>query len=920
MRFEPTSLVGRDGELAALAVFLEEAAAGGSAVLVTGEAGVGKTALLDATAALAADLSMRVVRGGGVEYETDIGFAGLHQLVDSLAEELGRLPDATRSALEVALGLVDGPPPSRMAVLNGALALFRETARTGPLLLIVDDLHVIDDATRAAVSFVGRRLAGHRIGLLAARRTEAGASVPPSGLRELEIAPLEDADALRLLSGRFAHLPRRVLAELARDAQGNPLALLEFAGSTGLAGAADGAPAAAARGQSRDVRALFGARVERLPVPTRELLLLAALAGSGDIRILEVAAARSGLDALQAAERDHLVMIAEGGSEVRFRHPLVRSAVVDGSTGAQRRSAHRRLAAALADDPVRRGDHLARATTAPDEEVAGAIETAAHVSLQRSDAAGAVARLRRAAELSPDAAAGRRRLSLAAYLAAWVAGHLGTAREILRQTESDPSGRTPGDAAAAAFVLLVADGDAGGAHALLSKALARVPPAEPVTDETIVALFTLTLVCQYSGREEHWRPLLDLVARVPDTSPASAPSLARIHRAPGATTEETLRRLDEEIARLPDQHEADIVVRTALAASYLDRLPGCREAIERVVADGGAVGSSMPALIFVALDDLYAGRWAECARTAADLVALCEDTGYHLFGHVGRYIAAMAAGQRGDLDACREHCDQIRAWAGARGLLRLERCAHQAAARAAVGAADFETALRHATAIAPPGELPPFNPEAVWAAPDLIEAAQRTGQEEEARRHAAALRRSGIDRVSARHALVVATATAMTAAPEDAARLFEDALQMPGLERYPFEVGRAHLAHGELLRRQGQPREARTHLTAAHERFEQLGAGSWTARAAAELRATGLTRLARSTVGDRLTPQELQVASLAATGLSNPQIAARLVLSPRTVSTHLYRVFPKLGITSRAGLRDALAVAYAGETPEHDLG
>lgn len=919
MRFDPTSLVGRDGELAALAGFLEEAAAGGSAVLVTGEAGVGKTALLDAAATLATDREMRVVRGGGVDYETDIGFAGLHQLVDPLAEDLGRLPETTRTALEVALGLIDGPPPSRIGVLHAALALFREAARARPLLMIVDDLHVIDDATRAAVSFVGRRLGGHRIGLLAARRTEAGGAVPPSGLRELEIAPLEEPDALRLLSGRFAHLPRRVLAELARDAQGNPLALLEFGGSTGLAGAADGAPAAAARGQSRDVRALFGARVERLPAPTRELLLLAALAGSGDVGVLEVAAGQRGLDALQPAERDHLVMIAEDGGEVRFRHPLVRSAVVEASTGAQRRSAHRRLAAALAEDPVRRGDHLSRATSAPDEEIADAIETAAHVSLQRSDAAGAVARLRRAAELGPDAVARSRRLSLAAYLAAWVAGDLGTAREILRQTQADTSARTPGEAAAAAFVLLVADGDAGAAHSLLAKALDRVSPVDPVTDETVVALFTLTLVCQYSGREEHWRPLLELVALLPDTSPAGAPSLARIHRAPGAISEETLRHLDREIARLADQQEADVVVRTALAASYLDRLPGCREAVERVVADGGAVGSSMPALIFVALDDLYAGRWADCARTAADLVALCDDAGYHLFGHVGRYIAAMAAAQRGDLDVCREHCDQILAWAGSRGLLRLQRCAHQAAARAAVGAGDFETALRHATAISPAGELPPFNPEAVWAAPDLVEAALRTGRQEDARRHAAALRDSAIGRVSARHALVVATATAMTEPREVAARLWEEALRVPGLERHPFELGRAHLAYGELLRRHRGPREARSQLTAARERFEQLGASSWAARAAAELRATGLTRLARSALGDRLTPQELEVAELAATGLSNPQIAARLVLSPRTVSTHLYRVFPKLGITSRAGLRDALAVTHAEAATEQHL-
>jgi len=919
MRVDPTGLVGRDREMAALAAFLDRATTGGSALVLTGEAGVGKTALLDASAALATDRGMRVVRGGGVEYETDIGFAGLHQLVDPVADEIGRLPEATRSALEVALGLATGPPPSRIAVLDAALALFREAARARPLLMIVDDLQVIDEATCAAVSFVGRRLGGHRIGLLAALRTEGGASVRSAGLPELDVAPLADGDALRLLAGRFVHLPRRTLAQLAHDAQGNPLALLEFAGSAALADAGDGLAVTAAPHRSRDVRALFGARVGRLPAPTRELLLLAALAGSDDVGVLEAAAGQPGLEALQPAERDHLVMVDEDGRAVRFRHPLVRSAVVEGSTGAQRRRAHRRLAAVLVDDPLRRGDHLERATTAPDGEVAEAIETAARMSLQRSDAAGAVARLRRAAELSPDATVRSRRFSRAAYLAAWVVGDLATARDTLRQAEADPSDPTLGGAAAAAFVLLVADGDADKAHALLTTALARVPAEDPVTDETIVALFALTLICQYSGREEHWRPLMELIAPWRETPAGSAPSLARIHGAPGATTSAALRGLDEEITLLADEHDADVVVRTALAASYLDRLAGCREAIERVIADGDAVGASMPALMFVALDDLYGGRWQDCARTAAELVALCEEAGYHLFGHVGRYIGATAAAQLGDLAACRERCEQIWSWAQPRGLLRLERCAHQAAARAAVGAADFERALRHAVAISPAGELPPFNPEAVWAAPDLVEAALRTGHADDAERHAAALRSSGIGRISARHALVVATATAMTTAPEDAEPLFEDALRLPGIEQHAFELARAHLAYGELLRRRGQPRQARTHLAAAHERFERLGAASWGARAAGELRATGLTRLARSTVGDRLTPQELEVAELAATGLSNPQIAARLVLSPRTVSTHLYRVFPKLGITSRASLRDALDSAQTEQTSEQDL-
>ncbi|MEV5752442.1 AAA family ATPase [Actinoallomurus sp. NPDC052308] len=907
MGADSTGLVGRDRELAELAAFLDEAGTDGAAILLTGDPGVGKTALLDATAELAVAKGMRVIRGSGVEYETDISFASLHQLVVSLSRELGSLPRSMREALEVALGLGAGPAPTPIAVLNAALVLFGEVAKEQPLLLVVDDLHVVDHASRSAVAFVARRLGGHRIGLLGARRAESSGSFQPTGLAELEIAPLNAADALRLLSRRFAHLPRRVLLTVAGEAQGNPLALLEFAGSTSVSGDPHGGGAGWASGPARDVRALYAARVERLPRETRDLLLLAALEGSGDIGVLEAAGGAGLLDGLAPAERDHLVKVAANGRAVRFRHPLVRSAVVDGSTGEQRRGAHRRLADALVDQPERRGDHLARATTAPDETVAAVIESAARSSLRRGDAAGAIARLRRAAELSPDQADRRRRLSQAAYAAAWLAGHLEISHEIMREVRGGPAARSLAAAAAAGFLVLVTEGDADTAHALLLKAIeqAPIPPGLP-RGELETALFTLTLASEYSGRPEHWEPLAGMLARFPDAPPAAAVSLGRVHHDPGAVTDDLLRRLDDEIAQLKGQADADVVIRTALAASYLDRLPACREAVSRVIRDGGTVGASMPGLIFIALDDLYAGRWQSSADAAAELIALCEETGYHLFGQVGHYAAAMVAAQRGDLDACRDHCEAIWGWSGPRGLRRMENCAHYAAARAALGAADFETAYRHATAICTPGVLPHFNPEATWSAPDLVEAAVRSGRLDEARRHADAMRDAGVARLSSRFALSSATITAMTSAPEDMARCFEEALAVPGIEQWPFEVGRAHLAYGETLRRQGLNRDARVQLAAARGCFEQLGARSWEARAAAELRATGMTRTAPSKAGATLTPQELEVARLAATGLSNPQIASRLFLSPRTVSSHLYRVFPKLGITSRAALRDAL--------------
>ncbi|NKY63139.1 AAA family ATPase [Gordonia rubripertincta] len=893
-------LVGRDAELAALRTFLDSTRIDGAALLLTGDPGVGKTALLDAAVDTSRAAGMRVIRGSGIEFESELGFAVLHQLVLPLAAELGRLPESQRAALEVALGLEDGSAPSQIAVLNAALGLFAAAAADDPLLLVIDDLHVVDQPSIAAIGFIARRVQGRRIGVLAARRSGPGGAFRPTGVAELDVTPLTDADSLRLLARRFAHLPRSVLSSVAGDAQGNPLALLEFAGTTG----ASGDRAGWVGGPARDVSALFGARIGRLPERTRDLLLLAALEGSGDLRILQVVGASEGFDDLAAAERDHLVIVEEDDHIIRFRHPLVRSAVVDGSTAEQRRTAHRRLADVLVDQPDRRGVHLAKSTTTPDESVASVVEVAAQTSLRRGDPGGAVAMLRRAAELSPEAEKGRRRLSQAAYVAAWIAGELDTSHELLHALQGVPGGQPIGATAAAAFLVLVTEGDADTAYTMLMPALEAATSVDgPRTGDVEDALFTLTLAADYLGGREYWQPLMDLVGRFPDPSTASAATLARVHHDLGSMDNEQLRRLDAAIDRLRDETDTDIVIRTALVASYVDRLPGCRESVTRVIRDGGAVGSSMPGLIYLALDHLYAARLSAASDAAAELITLSERTGYPLWAQVGHYAAAMAAAERGDLEESIEHCERIWGWSGPRRVHRLVKCAHFARARAALGVADFETAHRHAVEVCTPGELARFNPEAVWAAPDLIEAAVRTGRVDEARAHAEAFRSAGLERISSRLALISGLCTAMASEPDEAVRIHEETLTIPGREQWPFEVGRVHLASGEVLRRQGRARDARRQLDAARKLFADIGARTWLSRANTELRATGMSR-ARSR--SELTPQELEVARLAASGLSNPQIAERLFLSPRTVSSHLYRLFPKLGITSRAALRDAL--------------
>ncbi|AGZ40751.1 AAA family ATPase [Actinoplanes friuliensis] len=908
MDLDGYGLVGRADKLADLGDFLQEAARTGSAMLLAGEPGIGKTALLNAAAERAAAMGMRVIRGSGAEHETALCFSGLHQLVGPLSAELAQLPGPSRYALEVALGFGAGSTPAEMTVLHGVLSLFAEAARKRPLLLVVDDLHVLDRPSRSVISFVARRAVGRRFGVLAAVRSETMGSYD-SGLTEVLVPPLHEADALHLLSERFAELPRRAALDVVRQAQGNPLALLEFGALAGMSGAPrDAVPGT---GPAKEVRALYAARVARLPAGTRELLLLAALESSGDLGVLHAAAGEGGLDAFGAAERDLLIQVSANGRHVHFQHPLVRSAVIEGATLEQRRSAHQRLADVLVDRPERHAEHLSMAAAGPDEPVAHLVEQWARQSLQRGDVLGAMDRLRRAAALSPDRSVGDRRLAYAAYIGVSVAGHLELSCQLMRELDGAAAmSRSLPVAAARGYLHLMTDGDAATAYRILVEAISPLAVTGATDlDELMPALYTLLLICHYSGRADLWAPLRDLVASLPRDSASSPVSMVHILEDVGAVPDELLRDLDGQIARLPEVTDADVIIRTALTASYLDRLSGCHQSLTEMIRDArdsGTIGGALPALLMCAMDDLYSGRWVEAQGMATEILVLGRETGFHLPSQFGRYVMALLAAHRGDTDTCAALAQELHEWAASRRLGRLTRWAHMAQTRAALGSSDFETAFRHAAAITAPGWLPPFNIEALWTALDLTESALRSGRADAAREHVAAMRNSGVARISPRFALMTATMTALTAPPAEMAHHFDRALALPGIEHWPFELARTELAYGEQLRRQALKAEARVQLSAARDRFERLGATPWVARASAELRATGNARASKARVGVTLTPQEWEVTELAAAGLANKEIAARLMLSPRTVSSHLYRVFPKLGISSRAALRDAL--------------
>jgi hypothetical protein len=417
----------------------------------------GKTGLLNAASDAASAVGMRILRAAGVQFEAETSFSGLNQVLLPLLGELPQLPAVHRDALNVALGFGDGAPPSRLVVSNGVLVLLRLTATARQVLVVLDDLPWLDRASAGVLSFVARRLAGSQVGLLGASRTGEVDFFDHAGLPELEVARLDDVAAGQLLDGRFPELASTVRERILFEAQGNPLALLELpiALSPGMRASAKALPSALPL--SRRLQTLFGSRIAELPPRTRQLLLLMALDGTGDVRVLAGGAGpNAGFRDLAPAEQARLAYMDQVTHRLAFHHPLIRSAVVDLSHAEERRSAHRVLADVWADQPDRRAWHLAEATVEPNESVAAELHASAARILARGDAVGCVKALTRASELSPRSGDRHRRLAAAAYIGAEVAGDLTNASHLLaelRRGHSEVEGSLQAAVAASVFLL-----------------------------------------------------------------------------------------------------------------------------------------------------------------------------------------------------------------------------------------------------------------------------------------------------------------------------------------------------------------------------------------------------------------------------------------------------------------------------------
>ncbi|WP_127506417.1 ATP-binding protein [Actinoplanes solisilvae] len=911
-------LFGRETELTRIGRFLQSVRDGGDVKMVRGEPGIGKSALLAAAASLADLDGMRVLPASGSEFEADVSYSLLNQLLLPLQAEILRLPPALRDALTVALGFGPGPTPASLLIGNAVLSLLTTVAKKTPVLLVVDDVQWGDRPSAVVLGFIARRVKGSPVGVIAASRTGTESFLDRRGLSEVVVQPLTREASAQLLDSRFPTLPVRPRARLLDLAQGNPLALVELPGTLTRPAAhhpegSDVVPL------SERLQTAFTLRIAGLPEATRLLLLLATFEGSGDVRVLRGMAS---LADLAPAERAELVRVDDTAGRITFRHPLIQSAIVALSTHEERRNAHLAAATGLSADPERRAWHLAAATAAPDELVAVQLDEAAHRVLRRGDALGAIAALVRAAELSATPNSRARRLAEAAYIGA-EAGGSSDADTLLADAQASSPGTTVSLHAgtAAALLMINGDGDVPTAHRLLSGAIEMGDhdwrADDPALDE---AMHTLLLLSWYAGRAEHWAVFHRNMNRIRPAPPDILAVMSRTFPDPVRTGTAARAQLDALISTLPDEGDLTRVMRIGTASVFLDRLGDNREHSWRLVRqgrEGGAPRRQLSALMHLCLDDYLTGRWDEAEELAHEAQQVCVTAGLPFLIWYFLYSRAIVAAGRGRTDEAVKLADEITHWALPRGVAGAVSVAHHPRALAAAAEGDFEAAYLHAVAVSPAGVLEPYTPISTWLIFDLVEAALRTGRVAEARAHADAVRSADVAELSPRMRLIQDGVNALVLDSDEADKQLEVTLLDDLSERWLFEASRIRLAFAEKLRRRKYFTRARVHLLAARNGFTAIGAEPFLARTVVELRATGYRPVMTELKTATLTTQELEIAQLAAGGLSNKQIAERLYLSHRTVGAHLYRIFPKLGISSRAGLRDALS---AHHTDRPDMG
>jgi DNA-binding CsgD family transcriptional regulator len=910
-------LHGRRGEREVLGRLLAAVRGGQSRVLVvSGEPGVGKTALLQS--AIESASGFRVLRAVGVESEMELAFAALQQLCAPMLDRLNRLPDPQREALGVAFGLVRGDAPDRFLVGLAVLSLLAEVAEEQPLLCVVDDAQWLDRASAQALVFVARRLLADSVALVFLTR-EAGDEL--RGLPGLVVEGLPTGDA-RALLGSVLRVPldERVRERIVAETRGNPLALLELPRGLTAAQLAGGFGLPDEPGLSGRIEDSFRRRLAGLPGDTQRLLLVAAAEPVGDPVLVWRAAARLGVGVQAAADTDGLLTI---GTSVTFRHPLVRSSVYRAASPEDRQAVHRALADATDPevDPDRRAWHLAQATSGFDEDVASELERSAGRAQARGGLAAAAAFLERAAALTPQPS-DRVRRALAAARAKHQAGAFDAALALVAIAESGPLN----DLQRAQVALLrgqieFAVNRGRDAPPLLLSAAKRLEPLDiGLARVTYLEALSAAISAGRLGARDGVRRTADAARRAPlSPEPPRAPDLlldglAVLHTEGYAAGTPILKQAlrafrGDELSREDGIRWLWLACRTAMDL-WDDESWFVLSALQiKLARDAGALTVLPLALNLRAGIHLFAGEFAAAETLSEEAHAVSDAIANPDVPHARVFLAAFR-GQQAETSRLTAAGDRD---ATARGEGRTIGVGKYATAVLYNGLGRYDDALdaaREATEY--PQDLTFFT----WGLVELIEAAARTGEAELA---ADGLRRlSELTRTSRTDwALgVEAQSRALVSEDDVVEDLFREAIERLERTRVRVELARAHLLYGEWLRRERRRLDARDQLRHAHTLFTEFGMEAFAERARAELEATGEHARKRTveTVDD-LTPQETQISRLAADGATNQEIAAQLFISPSTVDYHLRKAFRKLGVKSRHQLKQHLLQPSARAEP-----
>jgi DNA-binding NarL/FixJ family response regulator len=895
----------RDRELAAIDRVLENARAGrGGGLVLRGEAGTGKSALLDAAAHRAH--GMTVLAAAGAEAETALAYAALHQVLRPVLGRLDGLPEPQAAALQVALGLRASAPPDRFMVSLAVLTLIAEVAGERPVLCLVDDARWADGPSLDALRFVARRIRSDPIALIAAVRAGDPPVLDGAEIEELEVGGLDPEAAAALLDDRWGQrLAPMVRDALVRAAAGNPLALAELPAVLTSGQLAGREPLPDPLPLAGDIERVFLDRASRLPRARQMLLLLCAAEGSGSLDVISRAAGSLRVDARVDELAGDLLRV-EGGS-VAFRHPLVRSAVYQGAAPSDRRAAHQALAVAFDgpdDGRDRRAWHRAQAAQGPDEEIAAELDRAAEGTLRRSGHAAAALALERAAELSP-AAEDRSRRLVAAARAAWHAGDTPRTRALVERAErlasADPEVRL--EARYLQGLIETRSGvPADGLAILLAAAEEAVTIAPGLAVRALAAAGEAAFQADVrAAADEVGR----LTASLPPSDDPGEALLASLQLAVNPMTRgEEPARPHEDLARIEELDDPELLARAGGMAFGLGEYAVARRLRTRAVAQArllGAAGTLAWALRSLAGDEIAHSRFAWAEAAAGEGRRLALETGQTNLACQHQVLLAEVAALRGQEEEARRLATEVLVEAAGRGLHGTIALARRALGELALATGRPEEALEQLEALwtGPDGQ----RGVAFASLPDLVEAAVRAGRPELGSRRLPPYLAWAEAAGSAEVRALAARARALLATGVEADRLFLEALRAHDATDRLLDRARTQLLYGEHLRRERRRVDARDALRSALETFEALGAASWAERARAELRATGETARRRepSTL-DQLTQQELQVVRAVSQGATNREAAAQLFISPRTVDHHLRSVFRKLGIRSRAQL------------------